>query len=202
MQDPDMKTTGYGMVMQLRKNDAAEAGGSSSGFEGVERLDLLKNVNVFIRDVGKSGMPGPAPALKPVPHDRPGQDRDCERTGREAGSDRQAGRTDTAAPELRLEDAGIPAQSRNSRFSSAPQRRRSLRWRSSSATSWSSAARRMTRPDQLTSDTLDLTLVPEEKPPQNGTPTPSPDQKPVSSDEGLAQNGPDVHGTVPAQERR
>ena len=68
MQDPDMKTTGYGMVMQLRKNDAAEAGGTSSGFDGVERLDLLKNVNVVIRDVGKSGiMPGPAPAQKPAP---------------------------------------------------------------------------------------------------------------------------------------
>ena len=55
MQDPDMTTTGYGMVMQLRKNDAIEAGGSS-GFEGVERLDLLKNVHVVIRDVGKSGI--------------------------------------------------------------------------------------------------------------------------------------------------
>ena len=63
--DPEMTTTGDGMVMQLRKNDAIEAGGPSSGFEGVERLDLLKNVHVMIRDVGKSGiMPGPAPAKK------------------------------------------------------------------------------------------------------------------------------------------
>jgi hypothetical protein len=47
-------------------------------------------------------------------------------------------------------------------------------------------------PDQLTSDSLDLTLVPGEKPPQNGTPTPNPDQQPASSAEGLAQNGADA----------
>ena len=35
--------------------------GSSSGFEGAERMDLLKNVHVVIRDVGKSGiLPGSA----------------------------------------------------------------------------------------------------------------------------------------------
>ena len=66
MQDPEMTTTGDGMVMQLRKNDASEAGGTSSGFEGAERLDLLKNVHVVIRDVGKSGiMPGSARPGRP-----------------------------------------------------------------------------------------------------------------------------------------
>ena len=55
VQDPEMAATGYGMVMQLRKTDATAPGGSS-GFEGVERLDLLKNVHVVMRDVGKSGL--------------------------------------------------------------------------------------------------------------------------------------------------
>ena len=65
IRDPGMTTIGNGMVMQLRKNDPAAAGTSSSGFEGVEKFTLLKNVEVTIRDVGNSGlMPGPAPNKK------------------------------------------------------------------------------------------------------------------------------------------
>ena len=52
------------------------------------------------------------------------------------------------------------------------------------------------RPDQLTSDTLNLTLVPGEKPPRDLPQTPDADQKPASpSAEGLAQNGPDAKGS-------
>ena len=44
------------MLIQLRKDETPRPGGSSSGFEGAERLDLLKNVHVVIRDVGNSGI--------------------------------------------------------------------------------------------------------------------------------------------------
>ena len=56
-----MVTTGDGMVIQLRKDDKSQPAGSSSGFEGAERLDMNKNVHIVIRDVGKSGLlPSPA----------------------------------------------------------------------------------------------------------------------------------------------
>ncbi len=64
IQDPEISATAYGMIMQLRKTEATTPSGSS-GFEGVERVDLLKNVHVVIRDVGKSGLvPGSAPVKK------------------------------------------------------------------------------------------------------------------------------------------
>ena len=62
IQDPDMVTTGDGMVIQLRKDDTPRLPGSSSGFEGAERMDLLRNVHVVVRDVGKSGLDAGAPA--------------------------------------------------------------------------------------------------------------------------------------------
>ena len=85
------------MVMQLRKTDAADAGGSSSGFEGVERLDLLKNVHVVIRDVGKSGiLPGSAPGKKAAAKKGRSQIEVASRLGREDRSAKQAGRTNAA----------------------------------------------------------------------------------------------------------
>jgi hypothetical protein len=65
MIDPETVTTANGMIMQLRKPDVTDTGGSSSGFEGMEWLDLLKNVHVVMRDVGNSGiLPGAAPGNK------------------------------------------------------------------------------------------------------------------------------------------
>ncbi len=53
--DPDMITTGDGMLVQLSTNASPQPGGSS-GFGGAEYLELFKNVHVVIHDVGKSGM--------------------------------------------------------------------------------------------------------------------------------------------------
>ena len=95
MEDPEMKTTGYGMIMQLRKNDPTEAGASSSGFEGVERLDLLKNVDVMIRDVGNSGsLPGPCP----VPEDRTEEEISRRSRSRTDPSDKPAQPTTPVKP--------------------------------------------------------------------------------------------------------
>jgi hypothetical protein len=59
IRDPDMVTSGDGMVIQLRKDEKLRPAGSSGGFDGAERIDLNKNVHVVMRDVGKSGlMPG------------------------------------------------------------------------------------------------------------------------------------------------
>ena len=127
----------------------------------MERLDLLKNVHVFIRDVGKSGMmPGAAPAKKPATGERPGQGRHRERTGRKDGSGRRAGRANAAGPALRLEDAGLPAQIAAAGAGRSARAAGSRRWSSSTAMSWSCAASPDDRPDQLTCDTLKLSLVP------------------------------------------
>ena len=53
--DPDMITTGDGMLVKLSTNNSSQPGGSS-GFGGAEYLELFKNVHVVIHDVGKSGM--------------------------------------------------------------------------------------------------------------------------------------------------
>jgi hypothetical protein len=66
IQDPDMVTTGDGMVIQLRKDDLPRPPGSSSGFEGAERMDLLRNVHVVVRDVGKTGLMPAAPKGQPT----------------------------------------------------------------------------------------------------------------------------------------
>ena len=56
--DAEIITSGDGMLIQLRKNEVSMPG-SSSSFNGIERLELLKNVHVVILDVGESGvMPG------------------------------------------------------------------------------------------------------------------------------------------------
>ena len=64
--DPDMVTSGDGMLVQLRQDDAPQPGGSS-GFDGAERLELFRNVHVVIHDVGKSGMmPGMKQPARPA----------------------------------------------------------------------------------------------------------------------------------------
>ena len=55
IQDAEMVTSGDGMLVQLCKNDGSGPGGSS-GFDGVEYLELFRNVHVVMHDVGKSGM--------------------------------------------------------------------------------------------------------------------------------------------------
>jgi hypothetical protein len=195
MQDPDMKTTGYGMVMQLRKNDAAEAGGPSSGFDGVERLDLLKNVNVFIRDVGKSGMPGGAPAQHPAPRNSQAKIEIV------SGQDGKPGQT---AEPVEPTPLHLSCDSKMQVFLPKSKQTVLVGPPAPPLPTLAKFHRNVVvlrgkeddGPDQLTSDTLDLTLVPEEKPPQNGTPTSSPDQKPVPSGEGLAQTGSDAQGTT------
>ncbi len=67
IQDPDMVTTGNGMLIQLRKDETPRSGGSSSGFEGAERLDLLKNVHIVMRDVGSSGIMPSSMQARPAP---------------------------------------------------------------------------------------------------------------------------------------
>jgi hypothetical protein len=64
--DPDMVTSGDGMIVQLRRDDAPQPG-AASGFGGAERLELLKNVEVVLHDVGKSGMmPGMKQPARPA----------------------------------------------------------------------------------------------------------------------------------------
>jgi hypothetical protein len=61
IRDPEIVTSGDGMLIQLRRAEIDPVNGSSSGFGGAERMDLTKNVHIIMRDVGKSGMlPGPA----------------------------------------------------------------------------------------------------------------------------------------------
>ena len=197
MQDPDMTATGYGMVMQLRKND--EAGGASSGFDGVERLDLLKNVNVIIRDVGKSGiMPGPAPAGKPA---QPNGQTKIEIA---SGPD---GKVAQPAEPVEPTPLHLSCDSTMQVFMPKPKQPVLVGPPAPPAPTLAKFLRNVVvlrgkeddGPDQLTCDTLDLTLVPGEKPSQNESPTPGVDQKPAPSGEGLAQNGPDAKGPAESE---
>ena len=53
--DAEMITSGDGLLVQLGKSGGSTPG-ASSGFDGVEFLELFKNVHVILRDVGKSGI--------------------------------------------------------------------------------------------------------------------------------------------------
>lgn len=53
--DAEMVTSGDGMLVQLGKSNGPTPG-ASSGFDGVEYLELFRNVHVVLRDVGKSGI--------------------------------------------------------------------------------------------------------------------------------------------------
>ena len=60
IQDPDMRVTGRGMLIQLRSPDETSGPSHSpAGFQGAKTLYLHQNVDVVMRDVGKSGiLPG------------------------------------------------------------------------------------------------------------------------------------------------
>jgi hypothetical protein len=67
IRDSEMVTSGDGLLVQLRKSDDSTPG-DSSGFDGVEYLELFRNVHVIMHDVGKSDvMPGAkAPRQRPT----------------------------------------------------------------------------------------------------------------------------------------
>jgi hypothetical protein len=185
MRDPDMTTTGYGMVMQLRKNDPLEAGGPSSGFQGVERLDLLKNVNVIIRDVGSSGiLSGPAPARKPMPQ---------KDQARIDIANNPGGKTRPTAEPVEPIPLHLSCDSMMQVFMPKPKLPVMVGPPAPAAPTLAKFHRNVVvlrgkednGPDQLTCDTLDLNLVPGEKPTEKETPAVTPDQK-------LAQAGKDV----------
>ncbi len=67
IQDSEMVTSGDGLLVQLCKSDDSTPG-DSSGFDGVEYLELFRNVHVIMHDVGKSDVvPGAkAPRQRPT----------------------------------------------------------------------------------------------------------------------------------------
>ena len=150
----------------------------------MERLDLLKNVHVVIRDVGKSGiMPGSVQAKKAAPA------KGRAKTDIFRGPDQQAAQpaepVEPTPLDLRCDSkmqVFLPKPQR--RCWSVPPRRRPRLWSSSTAMSSYLRGKPDARPDQLTCDTLKLSLIPSEKPPQIGksAPAPSAEQSPATSD--------------------
>jgi len=71
IQDRDIRVTGVGMKIQLRAKDELAGSGpghSSAGFQGAETLFLHKKVHVVMRDVGKSGiLPGSVQTKRVAP---------------------------------------------------------------------------------------------------------------------------------------
>jgi hypothetical protein len=69
IQDRDIRVTGQGMMIQLRsKDETAGPSHSSAGFQGAETLYLYKKVHVVMRDVGKSGiLPGSVQTRRVAP---------------------------------------------------------------------------------------------------------------------------------------
>jgi hypothetical protein len=170
VQDPEMNTTGYGMVMQLRKVEAVNPGGSS-GFDGVEKLDLLKNVHVVLRDVGKSGMmPGSASAKKTG--SKPAQATIEVAGGTAGGAVPAAGPAEPTPLDLRCD-------SKMQVFLPRPQVSVLIGPPAPPAPTLVQFDRNVVvlrgkadeRPDQLTCDTLKLRLIPGEKAAENATAT-------------------------------
>lgn len=67
--DRDTTVTGQGLLIQLRpKSQPGPAVPKANGFEGAQSARLLKNVDVFFVDVGKTGiLPGSATATRTEP---------------------------------------------------------------------------------------------------------------------------------------
>jgi hypothetical protein len=182
IQDPDMVTNGDGLVIQLRKDDGPRPPGSSSGFEGAERIDINKNVHVVMRDVGKSGlMPDGAPkrtaevtigpagaapkAAKPAPPAEPTPlDVTCD------------GKMQVFLPRSKMPVALGPPEPPAPTLAQFERNVVVLRGQVDD------------RPDQLTCDTLKLTLVPGDKAPQPRAAPPTAQKANASSPApGLAQ---------------
>jgi hypothetical protein len=181
IQDPDILTTGDGMVIQLRKVEGPRIAGASSGFEGAERLDLLKNVHVVIHDVGKSGiLPGSTQA--PV-----AAKRSAGVTAELASGTRQKQAKATAAEAPTPLDVRCDAKMQV--YLPKPQVPIDVGPSAPPAPTVAQFERNVVvlrgpiddRPDQLTCDALRLDLVPGEKP--------APDAAPVRV-ENLSQSGP------------
>ncbi len=174
MQDPDQTTVGDGLLIQLRKSDPnAPSGGSTSGFEGAEYLILHKNVRVVLRDVGNSGvLPSGPPAKKGVAEKGPssagGASAKKEPTTPEGPSplvimSEGPMRVDFARKTIPV-DEGPPE----------PPPPTKARFDRNVVALQSHPGK---QPDQLNCDTLQLTLVPAEKPPQPKASSAEPDKK-------------------------
>jgi len=165
IEDPDMVTTGDGLLIQLRKNEIPRPAGSSSGFEGAERLDLNKNVHVVMRDVGKSGlMPGLA-----TPHRTSKQT--AEVTVQPAGTNQREAKPAPPEPPTPLD---LRCDWKMQVFLPKPKLPVAVGPPEPPAPTLVQFDRNVVvlrgeldeRPDQLTCDTLKLTLVPGDTPPQ------------------------------------
>jgi hypothetical protein len=198
MRDPGMTAIGDGMLMQLRKTDPTEAGGSS-GFEGVERLDLLKNVVVIIRDVGNSGLlPGPAQNKKAGP--KKGE----ATTAVASGPDQK-----TAQPPEPVEPTPLHLTCDSKMQIFVPKSKLPVLVGPQEAPvpTLAQFERNVVvlrgdpndQPDQLTCDNLRLTLVPGEKPDQKETVTATPEANPAKPTESLARDDSNSQGTVASQ---
>jgi len=203
MVDPDMVTTGDGMLIQLRKDDAQRPGGSS-GFQGAERLDLLKNVDVVMRDVGKAGiMPGSQKGKRVAPAKSP---RKTE------VSDRSGPATARSSELLEPTPLHLHCDSKMQVYLPKPQLPVEVGPPAPPAPTLVQFERNVVvirgqldaRPDQLTCDTLKLSLVPGEKPPGRQTPVPGPDAGEASAPSAgssaqiRAGGKPDVEGRTEA----
>jgi hypothetical protein len=196
IRDPGMVTIGDGMVMQLRKNDPSAAGTSSSGFEGVEKFVLLKNVEVTIRDVGNSGlMPGTASNRKAEPKKSD--------AGIEIAS-RPDDKTAQPAKPVKPTPLRLTCDSRMQVFLPKSKLPVMVGPPEVPAPTLAQFERNVVvlrgdpknQPDQLTCDNLRLTLVPGEKPVQKETPaaaTPLDSPQPVAN---FARNESGSKGTV------
>jgi hypothetical protein len=188
IRDPDLITSGDAMLIQLWKDDEPRRPGSSSGFEGAERMDLMKNVHVVMRDVGKSGfMPGSAAPP------RPGK-KTAEVSLEVTGTDP---RKPKPAPPVQPTPLDVRCDSKMQVFLPKPKPAVTIGPPEAPAPTLVQFDRNVVvlrgeldeRPEQLTCDTLKLTLVPGDKPPEaKAKPPADQDANASSSAPALAGN--------------
>ena len=160
----------------------------SSGFEGVERLDLLKNVHVVMRDVGKSGLMAGSTSDKNSATVK-GQAEGDVVLGKDEKTTQGAGPVEPTPLDLRCD-------SKMQVYLPKPQVQPVVGPPAPPAPTLVQFERNVVvlrgrpddRPDQLTCDTLRLSMVPGEKPAAKENPGPAPGSEvgPGQPTEGLA----------------
>jgi len=147
LRDRDMLTTGVGLTIALRPiEDAARPGGAA--FSGAETIWLSKEIHIHVDDVGQTGiLPGASPAAGGAAHARTPLELTCDGPMR-IDMPKPATPVKVGPPE--------PAGPTVARFKNNVRVRRGA-----------------VAPDELTSDTLQLTLIPAPK--AAGPPVPAPE---------------------------
>lgn len=160
--DRDMRITGMGMLIKLRPKSETVPGGRSAGFEGAQSAQLNQNVHVVFTDVGKTGiLPGSVQSKKPAP----GKVEVKSQIGLQKAGDKSKFAVEPVPLDLRCDgpmQVDLPKPHLPVKVGPPAPPGPTLVYFTRNVVVRRGKLSEL--PDQLDTDTLDLTLVPAEKP--------------------------------------